>query len=129
MYIIITIYNVVLNASLHTRSRNGHSLIENHQLQGQKYSTWAFHCAKYILYASNNLRKKTLQRDWHADYNYVPFNLICNILYFPGHNYEILPKHYNDHILKKVSNLSRVVTITIVVFLQFLFNTAFSLYN
>ena len=85
----------------HTRSRNGHSLIENHQLQGQKYSTWAFHCAKYILYASNNLRKKTLQRDWHADYNYVPFNLICNILYFAGHNYEILPKHYNGHILKK----------------------------
>ena len=45
--------------------------------------------------------EENLQRDWHADYNYVPFNLICNILYFAGHNYEILPKHYNGHILKK----------------------------
>ena len=73
-----------------------------------------------------------MQRDWHADYNYVPFNLICNILYFAGHNYEILPKHYNDHILKKVSNLSRIVTIKIVVDKSISitsFDSAFSLYN
>ena len=39
--------------------------------------------------------EENLQRDWHADYNYVPFNLICNISYFAGHNYEILPRRWN----------------------------------
>ena len=57
------------------QARNGHSLIENHQLQGR-------HIAKYC-----NMTFKKIQRDWHFNYNYVPFNLKCNISYFAGRSY------------------------------------------
>ena len=49
--------------------------------------------------------EENLQRDWHADYNYVPFNLICNISYFAGHNYEILPRRWNGQNNKSKSYL------------------------
>ena len=38
--------------------------------------------------------EENLQRDWHADYNYVPFNLICNISYSGRHNHYIWPRYF-----------------------------------